>query len=494
MNTLEIDVPEVRPERLGFLRSGKVGDKVVVTNDAGEWVLLDPEDHRVLLAGDLGPEHPLHEELSSRGFLRPTLDLDALAERVGRKRAFLGAGPHLHVIVTTLRCNQSCRYCHASRADMDRVETDMSLETARKAVDIAMRTPNPVVAFEFQGGEPTVNWEVLRFVVEYSREKNRVEGKQLVHSLVTNLTCMDEERAEWLLANDVHLCTSLDGPQPLHDLNRGWMGKAGAFDEVVRWMRYFNRRYVEMGRDPDVWHVDALMTTTRQSFDHLDAIIDLYVQMGIRNLHIRPLNPFGFATRTWKAIGYTTEEWLDFYARALDRIIELNLQGVEIMEGTASTFLKKMLTPDDPNFVDIRSPVGSGTGQVAYDYDGSIYISDEARMLAAMGDHTFRVGHVDHTTMRDILAHPTVRAIAVASLTDALPSCHACHAAPWCGVRPLHDYQRTGDLVALRRRTPKCKEHLGIVNLLLERLAADQGDGRVERIFRRWTLLRPRTT
>ena len=52
----------------------------------------------------------------------------------------------------------------------------------------------------------------------------------------------------------------------------------------------------------------------------------------------------------------------------------------------------KMLTADDPNFVDILSPCGAGTGQVAYSHDGRIFTCDEARMVSAMGDDMFAIG------------------------------------------------------------------------------------------------------
>ena len=136
------------------------------------------------------------------------------------------------------------------------------------------------------------------------------------------------------------------------------------------------------------------------------------MNLGLRNNHIRPLNPFGFATKTWRMIGYTMEEWLAYYESVLDYILELNREGVQIMEGTAATFLKKLLTDTDPNFVDIRSPVGSGTGQICYGYDGSIFPSDEGRMVHGMGDDIFKIGHVDHTTWDEAANHPTVRAIA----------------------------------------------------------------------------------
>ncbi|MCK6502839.1 His-Xaa-Ser system radical SAM maturase HxsB [Myxococcota bacterium] len=492
--SLRLQHPRLDADALGPFRFGRMAGKVLLTHDTGEWHLLSEPDFQALLAGELGPDHAEHAALLAKGFVRDGMDAEAVAERFRRKKRWLGMGPHLHVVIATLRCNQSCKYCHASRTDMDRVDTDMSLETAKKVVDTAMQSPSPYIAFEFQGGEPTVNFDVIKFVVEYGREKNRQEGKTLDFSLVTNMTCMDEEKAEWLLANDVLLCTSLDGPQHVHDWNRPWTGKgAGAYDTVMKWISYFNRRYVELGRDPELWHVDALMTTTRKTMDHWREVIDLYVSLGIRNIYLRPLNPFGFITKTWKVVGVDMPEFLRFYEEALDHIIQLNRDGVQIIEGTAALFLQKMLTPDDPNFVDIRSPIGAGTGQIAYNYDGTIFPSDEGRMIDAMGNPMFALGRVGETSIQDAIRHPTVRAMAVASLLDGLPQCHECWNAPYCGVRPLHNYMQAGDLFGQRPNTPKCMQHMGIARMLFERLAADD-DGSLARIFQRWTITRPRET
>jgi sulfatase maturation enzyme AslB (radical SAM superfamily) len=248
---------------------------------------------------------------------------------------------------------------------------------------------------------------------------------------------------------------------------------------------------VDKGYDPDLWHVDALMTATRKSLSQGREIVDLYVDLGIRNIHLRPLNPFGFANKTWRAIGYSMAEFMEFYRDTLDYILELNAQGVQIQEGRAATFLQKMLTPDDPNYVDIRTPIGSGTGQLSYHYDGTIYPSDEGRMVAAGGDDIFAIGNVAHSTWDEVYGHPTVKAMAVASMTDTLPGCSTCFNAPWCGVRPMHNYMQTRDLFGQRPNTPKCIQHMGIATLLLDKLAHDD-DGSVERIFRRWTVSRPR--
>lgn len=478
-------------DKLSFFRWGDLAGKKIVTNDAGYWHFLDQQAFGDLLAGRIAEGHPEYRALLEKGFLRNGLGSDALAERLRRKKRFVGVGPHLHIVITTLRCNQSCKYCHASRTNLDSVDTDMSLETAKKVVDHAMQSTSPYINFEFQGGEPTANMPVIKFVVEYSREKNKYEKKQLDHSLVTNMTFMTEETAEWLIDNRVLVCTSLDGPEELHNWNRTWRQGSNAYASVRKWIDYFNRRYVEKGFDPQLWHVDALMTTSRKTFDFAKEVVDLYAELGMHTLFLRPLNPYGFAVDTWKRIGYTADEYLEFYRKALGYIIDKNLAGTEIVEGTAAVFLAKLLTPDDPNFVDIRSPCGAGTGQIAYNYDGKLYTCDEARMTAAMGNEMFAIGQAGVTSYREAYGHPTVRAMAVASLQDSLPGCDTCWNEPFCGVCPMHNYMVGADLFGQRPNSPKCREYLSISSALLERMANDP-DGKIENVFRRWTLTRPR--
>lgn len=492
LTPLRVDPQALNTDVVGFFRYGAVGDKVLISADTGDWHLLTRPQFEDFYQGRLTPSDALWPELARKGFLRQAYDIDAAATKLRRKKAFLKGGPHLHVVVATLRCNQACRYCHASRTDMDRVDTDMSLDTARSVVEFAFQSPSPVINFEFQGGEPTANFEVIRFVVQYAREKNRYENKELLFSLVTNLSLMTEEKMTFLLDNGVMICSSLDGPQDLHDANRGLTGsKVGTYAAVDHWITRINEEYIRRGMDPNLFHVDALMTTTRASLSRGREIVDEYVRRGIKSIHLRPLNPFGFALSTWKVIGYTMEEFLAFYADTVDYILELNQKGVFIQERMAGMFLTKLLTPDDPNYTDCRSPVGSGTATLAYNFDGSIYTCDEGRMLAHMGNDFFKLGHVKSSSWKEVAHHPTIKAVALASVNDALPACADCVYKPSCGIQPLHNFQFDGDLFGQRPRSRKCREFYGEQAYLMGKLAADP-DGRIERIFRRWTIQRSR--
>ena len=142
------------------------------------------------------------------------------------------------------------------------------------------------------------------------------------------------------------------------------------------------------------------MTTTQASLSQVRAIIDEYLVQEFHEIFLRPLSPYGFALRTKSFAAYDTQRWLEFYREGIEYVIDLNRKGIPFMEHYAALILKKMLTSDDPGYVDLMSPAGIGIGAVLYNYDGDVYASDESRMLAEMVDKSFRIGNVN--SRRDI--------------------------------------------------------------------------------------------
>ena len=476
--------------RKAMFRFRRLGDRVLLTGELGDWLVVDEGEFEDLVAGRIGPGDPLHGKMARRGFLLESLDVERAVERYRQRHSFIGRATYLHIVVVTLRCNEACTYCHASREPMSRKSADMSIATAKRVVDMIFKSPSRQIAIEFQGGEPLANFETLKFIIEYAEELNETERMDLQFFLVTNLSLMDEKKMGFLLDHDVLMCTSLDGPAPLHDAFRK-LGGGSAHAEAVRWIQRIGEHYRSRGLDPDLWHVDALLTTTREHFGHAREIVDEYVRLGIKTIHIRALNPMGFASRTWKRVGYTAEEFLAFWREALDYIIELNLGGQEIIERGAALFLARVLTDDDHGYVDLRSPCGAGIGQIAYDQDGKVYTCDEGRMVARMGDEIFMIGDVDGSTYQDVISHECVRAIGVSSCLESLPGCRDCAYLPYCGVCPVYNYVSQGDFFGQRATNERCKMNMFALDHLFDILSSD--DVRVRRVLERWTIQKTRS-
>jgi radical SAM protein with 4Fe4S-binding SPASM domain len=161
------------------------------------------------------------------------------------------------------------------------------------------------------------------------------------------------------------------------------------------------------------------------------------------------------------------------------------------LERYAAIFLTKILTGDDPNFLDIRSPGGSAIGALAYNYDGRIFPSDEGRMIHEMGDSIFQLGDYRTDKYRDIMKHEAVRSLIVASIREVQPDCTNCTYAPYCGIQPEHNFRSHGSIFGRMRESTLCSVHKGIQDFLFDKLR--ENDPETVGILQRWTTVRERT-
>jgi His-Xaa-Ser system radical SAM maturase HxsB len=381
----------------------------------------------------------------------------------------------LHIFVVTLRCEHSCPYCQVSRQSADRSLFDMSESTAREALAMVFRSPSPNVKIEFQGGEPLLNLPVIRYVIEEAHRMNDAHGKNLAFVVATNLALLDDEAISLARENDLYFSTSLDGPADLHNGNRPRPGG----DSHKRAVEGIRRIREELGAD----RVSALMTTTLESLSRAREIVDCYVDEGLNDIFLRPISPYGFAVRGRSYDAYETARWLDFYTEGLDYIIELNRGGTHISERFASIILRKMLTNDDPGYVDLTSPAGIGLGCLVYNYDGAVYASDEARMLAEMGDTTFRLGQLGRDSYEAMMLSDALLDPLEASFALSVPMCCDCAFEPYCGADPVFHHATAGDAVGRKPTSAFCQRNLGVFERLVQRYDRDRA---TREIFRRW--------
>lgn len=146
--------------------------------------------------------------------------LQLLALRLRSRMAFLRDATALHILVVTLRCEHSCPYCQVSRRSTDAERYDMDEATALRALDVAMSSPGRAIKVEFQGGEPLLNFPLIRYAVETAERMAEAQGKHVEFVIATNLALLDDAILGFCLDHNIQLSTSLDGPADLHNRNR----------------------------------------------------------------------------------------------------------------------------------------------------------------------------------------------------------------------------------------------------------------------------------
>ncbi|MEW6386398.1 MAG: His-Xaa-Ser system radical SAM maturase HxsB [Thermodesulfobacteriota bacterium] len=458
------------------------GNRMLVVNEVGEYIFLKREDFEKLVSEQLDPASPLFLDLKGKHLLTDTKltpVINLLATKYRTKREFLKSFTALHMVVTTLRCNQHCRYCHASSQPLEQERWDMSPATAVKIAHTIMASPAPVIKIEFQGGESLLNLEVVKTIVTEAKRLNRKKKKNLSFVICTNLTLMDEPTLRYLKQEGITVSSSLDGPREIHDRHRRLRTGEGSY---VPFIRNLHLAREVLGHD----QVHALVTITRDSLPHLQEIIDEYVALGFPGIFLRHINPYGYALEKEhrESFHYSMEEFIEAYKKALLYIIELNLKGQPLVENYATILLSRILTPFSTGFVDLQSPTGAGISGVIYDYNGDVYPSDEGRMLAKMGDRRFYLGNVHRDSYVDIFTSPVLKELIEVSCVETLPGCHSCALQTYCGADPVRNYAVQGHLAGHRPTSDFCFKHRAIITFLLEILEED--DPEVMDVFWSW--------
>jgi His-Xaa-Ser system radical SAM maturase HxsB len=442
-------------------------DSVVLTNLVGEHVFVTPGE-LIGMTDGICTDQDLLARLRAAHLIQgpgEALPAELLAIKLRTRLGRLPNSTGLHIFVVTLRCETTCRYCQVSRQSAAKSEFDMTEETARRALELAFRSPSPHLKIEFQGGEPLLNFPLVRWITAEAKRMNAGYGKDLAFVIATNLALIDDEMLEFCAEQDVHVSTSLDGPQDLHNGNRRRPGQ-DSWQQAVAGITRVQER---LGPD----RVSALMTTTEAALGRATEVIDTYADLGLRGVFLRPISPYGFALRGRGGANYDIDRWLQFYAAGLDRIVELNRQGSPMVEIYASIVAKKMLTNVDPGYVDLTSPSGIGLGALVYNYDGDIYASDEGRMLAEMGDHTFRLGNVADSSYADVMLSDDLLRPLTESIALSAPMCATCAFEPYCGADPVFHHATAGDFTGHKALSAFCRRNMGVFTLLLRKMRDD---------------------
>jgi len=463
-------------------------DDFLITNIVGEHAFLSKVDFKNLISGDY---ETLSESaaltLESRHFLvqedNQELVEKMLAIKLRSRKNYLEYFTSLHMVVLTLRCNCCCDYCHASSKDMSINGVDMDTKTASAVLNCILESPSNDIKIEFQGGEPTLNWDTLKFIVlEGEKRIKKQSNRQLSFVVCTNLMDVSDEQLAFYKDHHVDISTSCDGPQYYHDLHRKARDGTSSY---VGFKNNLDRVRKEMGFDS----VSALLTVTNDNLPHLKEIINHYDELGFKNIFIRALNPYGYAQKNEASLSYSTEEFLMYYKQALEYILEMNKSGKFFIESYAALLFQRIMTPFSTGFVDLQSPSGAGIAGAIYYYNGDVYPADEARMLATMGDIKFKMGNVLRDNYMDIFNSRVLQNLVWNSCVEILPECTSCVFSPHCGSDPIRYYVESKDIVGKRPSSEFCKKNKGIFNILFKLI--QEKDQENMAILWSWTQHRP---
>ncbi len=353
-------------------------------------------------------------KLFSEDKFRP--DVDKLAKRSTVVKALC-----LHVAHT---CNLDCEYCFASQGKYHGERALMSFEVGKRALDFLVENSGDRhnLEVDFFGGEPLMNWQVVKDLVAYARSIEQQHDKCFRFTLTTNGMLVDDDVIEFSNSEMDNVVMSLDGRKEINDHFRKTAGGVGSFDIIVPKFVKFAK-----ARGEKDYYIRGTFTHNNPDFmKDIEVMLDLgFDRLSMEPVVCPPDSPYAL-TEEDKKIVYRQYELL------AEKMIERRRAG------TPFVFYHYMLDLEHgPCIYKRLSGCGSGTEYMAVTPTGELYPCHQF-----VGDKDYLMGDVfngvTNTAVRDKFKRCNVY---------SKPECADCWARLYCsGGCAANSYHATGDI------------------------------------------------
>ena len=279
-------------------------------------------------------------------------------------------------------CNLACKYCFAEEGEYHGRRALMPFEVGKKALDFLVANSGNRVQLEvdFFGGEPLMNWQVVKDLVAYGRSLEEPFHKKFRFTLTTNGVLLNDEILEFCNREMANLVLSIDGRKEIHDLMRPFRGGQGSYDMIVP-------KFEKAAKSRNQMNYYVRGTFTRHNLDFSKDVLHL-VDLGFEQISVEPV----VAEKTEEYA--LREEDIPVLLEEYDRLAkELIRYG---KEGKGFNFFHFMIDLEGGPCVAKRlSGCGSGTEYLAVTPWGDFYPCHQF-----VGREEFLMGNVDEGILR----------------------------------------------------------------------------------------------
>lgn len=272
-------------------------------------------------------------------------------------------------------CNMTCKYCFGDKGAFEGERSLLSLETGKKAIDFLLEHSGTRrnLEIDFFGGEPLMNFDVVKALVTYGRKAEKVYGKNIRFTITTNGLLLDDAKADYINENMDNVILSIDGRPEINDNMRRTVNGKGTYDVITKnYLRFVEKR-------KGTYYVRG--TFTRENLDFSEDVRHL-AEKGFKNVSVEPVV-------TDPSVGYALrEEDREAIFREYEKLTDLYLEYAKA--GRKFEFFHFNVDLNQgPCVVKRVSGCGAGTEYVAVSPEGDIYPCHQF-----VGNRDFRLGNL----------------------------------------------------------------------------------------------------
>ncbi len=180
-------------------------------------------------------------------------------------------------------CNLACKYCFAEEGEYHGRRAMMSYEVGQKALDFLVANSGNRINLEvdFFGGEPLMNWQVVKDLVAYGRSLEEKHNKKFRFTLTTNGVLLDDEILEFANKEMSNIVLSIDGRKEVHDKMRPHRGGQGSYDEIVP-------KFIKVAESRNQMDYYVRGTFTHHNLDFSKDVLHM-ADLGFKQISVEPV-------------------------------------------------------------------------------------------------------------------------------------------------------------------------------------------------------------
>ncbi len=321
-------------------------------------------------------------------------------------------------------CNLSCEYCFAKGGKYHGPDAIMTTEIAKKAIDFLISNSGNHynLDVDFFGGEPLMNWNVVKETVEYARSLEEKYNKHFNFTLTTNGMLLDDDKIDYLNKNMKNVVLSLDGRRETHDEFRKTIGGNGSFDTVVpNFQNFVNKR------GDKEYYIRGTYTANNLDFTN---DVKTYLDLGFKRTSLEPV--VGNSESEYALKDNDLETLYKEYEKLADMMIEAIDNNDEFI------FYHYMIDLENGPCVHKRiSGCGSGTEYMAITPTGDLYPCHQF-----VGNDDFILGDLENGIIRNDIIDTFKKCNCYSK-----EECKSCWANMYCsGGCAANNYNANGDI------------------------------------------------
>lgn len=307
-------------------------------------------------------------------------------------------------------CNLKCEYCFASQGNFKGQRSLMSYEVGQKAFDYLVKNSGNRVNLEvdFFGGEPLMNFDVIKKLVDYARSLEKDNNKRFRFTITTNGVLLDDEIIEYINENMDNVVLSIDGRKSVNDKMRKTLNDKGSYDIIVSNFK----KLVANRKEKDYF---ARGTYTAYNLDFSEDVKHMR-ELGFEHISVEPV-----VTKPEEKYALT-EEHVNTLKEEYEKLAKMYVNDYKHKDKKFSFFHFNIELDGGPCIYKRSVGCGAGTEYIAVTPEGDFYPCHQF-----VGETEFIIGNVNDGITNDIV----VNKFRNVSVNDK-PTCKDCWAKYYC--------------------------------------------------------------